>query len=46
MAKKKKAGGMAPVIKHLPSKLKTFSSNPNITKKKKKKKIKICDFFF
>jgi hypothetical protein len=35
----KKAGGMAQVIKHLPSKWKTLSSNQELPKKKKNQKI-------
>jgi hypothetical protein len=33
-----RADGVAQVIKHLPSKYETLSSNPNMGKKKKKKK--------
>jgi hypothetical protein len=40
--KKKKAGGVAQVVEHLPSKCKTLSSKPSIRgeNSKKKKKIK------
>jgi hypothetical protein len=38
MTKAKRAGGMAQVIEHLPSKLKALSSNPNTPNKKEKEK--------
>jgi hypothetical protein len=35
-----KAGGLAKVVEHLPSKQKALSKNPNTTKKKKKLNVK------
>jgi hypothetical protein len=40
ITKAKRSGGMIQAVEHLPSKLKTLSSNPSTTKKRKEKSPK------